>query len=414
MKTAKNIQMLDSVNNNISPATGLESLYYEKQLDTTANIYRYPVYNKVLLFDEMTVDSVAEQPSYIWDISIKDVGCGDVSCKFVSLKKKAFKVSTADVDELANRVTILEGSVTSLGNAQNNINSSVQGLNSSVQAVKASNDALNVSALKNAGDKAALSQSDFDNGYFWFNTDKSNSVFSVPVSGIADYISGGTGGVSVEYLQENYWNKTHVDTSAAAQNSAVALKLDWALGSAVTPAAATRFYISSGSASASYVEYSTLKASITSGITAGVTSSVIAGTDTAEYYLLASSTSAAGTETAVNKTPQVYMKSGALYYTSDEKLKKDITGISGDQAEKIWASENGLIHDFTWKASGVKSTGFIAQELAEYIPEAVNIADNSVWTVNYDAALAKLTGVLFKKVKEMQSEIDSLKAALIR
>lgn len=60
----------------------------------------------------------------------------------------------------------------------------------------------------------------------------------------------------------------------------------------------------------------------------------------------------------------------AYYYNSDIKLKKDITPIKG-ALEKINQLEG---HYFTWKDSGKRDVGVIAQEVQKVFPEIVNVS----------------------------------------
>jgi hypothetical protein len=64
---------------------------------------------------------------------------------------------------------------------------------------------------------------------------------------------------------------------------------------------------------------------------------------------------------------------------------------------------NGV--EFTWKETGKKSAGVIAQDVEKVIPHAVSVDKNGVKSVNYNA----LVGYLIETVKELKQEIETLK-----
>ena len=106
------------------------------------------------------------------------------------------------------------------------------------------------------------------------------------------------------------------------------------------------------------------------------------------------------------------MQGGLLYAGSDIRIKQNIEGISDEFINKLFTLDN-VTYEFDFKGSNNHSVGFIAQWLNEYAPEAVNYdAENDFYSVNYDAALSKILGALFKKVKQQQEEIDKIKQLL--
>lgn len=96
--------------------------------------------------------------------------------------------------------------------------------------------------------------------------------------------------------------------------------------------------------------------------------------------------------------------------TSDQRLKENIQDVDDDFSEKYWATENGLIHEYDWKKSGKHATGMIAQELLNYIPEAVNYnVEADSYSVDYTSATCKIMGAMFLKIKELENEIVKMK-----
>ena len=91
----------------------------------------------------------------------------------------------------------------------------------------------------------------------------------------------------------------------------------------------------------------------------------------------------------------------AYYNASDERLKKDITPIT-NAIDKV-SSLNGV--DFEYIASGIKSTGLIAQDVREVSPTAVYEDEEGNLGVRYQL----LTGLLVEAVKELKAEIEELK-----
>jgi hypothetical protein len=88
--------------------------------------------------------------------------------------------------------------------------------------------------------------------------------------------------------------------------------------------------------------------------------------------------------------------------TSDISLKKDIAPVSNALARIC--NITGV--NFTWKETGVKTIGVVAQNVEEEFPELVETAD--VKRVNYNG----LIGVLIEAVKELQAEVTQLKSGL--
>lgn len=102
-----------------------------------------------------------------------------------------------------------------------------------------------------------------------------------------------------------------------------------------------------------------------------------------------------------------YMKGTEVYAGSDINYKTDIKPLSQEYVNTLFLKDN-IIYDFKWKDTNKESSGFIAQDIETIMPEVVDGEDGEKH-VNYDAALSKVVGALFLKIKEQQKEIDELK-----
>jgi hypothetical protein len=91
----------------------------------------------------------------------------------------------------------------------------------------------------------------------------------------------------------------------------------------------------------------------------------------------------------------------AFYNLSDIRLKENISEIK-DALEKILRLQGVT---FTWKESGEKSIGLIAQEVEKMFPELVKTDNSGIKSIDY----GRLTSVLIEGIKEQQKEIDSLR-----
>jgi hypothetical protein len=90
--------------------------------------------------------------------------------------------------------------------------------------------------------------------------------------------------------------------------------------------------------------------------------------------------------------------------TSDERLKTDIVEIT-DAVEKVKKLKG--VH-FSWKESGAADAGVIAQDVEQVCPHWVKEDEEGIKSVDY----SKLSSLLIQVVKEQQSDIDELKAAV--
>ena len=91
-----------------------------------------------------------------------------------------------------------------------------------------------------------------------------------------------------------------------------------------------------------------------------------------------------------------------FYESSDAKLKENIQSIiNSDNIPKL--------RQFNWKSDGSKSYGLIAQELEEQGYSELVSNEGNHKTVNYSAALSLIVAKLQNKIKELESEIETLK-----
>ena len=108
-----------------------------------------------------------------------------------------------------------------------------------------------------------------------------------------------------------------------------------------------------------------------------------------------------------------YATFSGVSQTSDQRLKENIHDVDKSFTEKYWATENGLIHEYNWIKSGKHANGMIAQELLNYIPEAVNHnVENDTYSVDYISATCKMMGAMFQKIKELENEIVKRKQVI--
>tara|TARA_Y100000592_G_scaffold37919_1_gene60009 strand:+ start:2344 stop:4902 length:2559 start_codon:yes stop_codon:yes gene_type:complete len=98
------------------------------------------------------------------------------------------------------------------------------------------------------------------------------------------------------------------------------------------------------------------------------------------------------------------MRAAAFVTYSDESLKQDVATMN--TALDTVMSLEGV--EFTWKDSGERDFGFIAQDVHSVLPKAVHTAENGVQGVDY----SRLTSVLVEAVKAQQVQIEELKALL--
>lgn len=142
------------------------------------------------------------------------------------------------------------------------------------------------------------------------------------------------------------------------------------------------------------------------------------GTGGFRFYDLSPGTAAFNT----NNIAFIAPVTGAYTNVSDMRVKTNVN-IINDGLQKVMAMrpvsydfhsgrtiKNGVVK-FTENDQVVKTIGFLAQELAKVVPEAVVIPKdpaNELYNVSY----ATVVPVLTKAIQEQQAEIEQLKAAL--
>ena len=127
----------------------------------------------------------------------------------------------------------------------------------------------------------------------------------------------------------------------------------------------------------------------------GATMLNLGGDATTEYAL-----DVANGSNNINK-----VRAAAFVTYSDESLKSDVASMANTALDTIM-SLNGV--EFTWKDSGERDFGFIAQDVQSVLPKAVHVAEDGVQGVDY----SRLTSVLVEAVKAQQVQIEELKALL--
>lgn len=91
--------------------------------------------------------------------------------------------------------------------------------------------------------------------------------------------------------------------------------------------------------------------------------------------------------------------SSGAYHTSDARKKTNIT-----KARSLNIPE--LLVEFDWKESGRHSWGYIAQDLLEILPEAVNYnEDIDVYSVNYNVAHSAAIASLTARIEELEEKL---------
>jgi hypothetical protein len=119
-------------------------------------------------------------------------------------------------------------------------------------------------------------------------------------------------------------------------------------------------------------------------------SNFTAGTITATTVNAANVSSSTITAATVNATN--------LNSTSDAALKSNVQGIDPKLLQAIEPVS------FTWKSTGEKSYGVIAQQLQQVLPELVHRRDDGFLSVSYIPIIA----MLVQAVQELQAKVDDL------
>jgi hypothetical protein len=96
---------------------------------------------------------------------------------------------------------------------------------------------------------------------------------------------------------------------------------------------------------------------------------------------------------------------GSLYNTSDSRLKERIESIDPVAVDNLFTLNP--IH-FCYKSDTTKKThfGFLAQDVEQVFPDMVEDTHLGYKTVNYQ----EMIPLIFAKVKQLQKEVDELRA----
>ena len=133
-------------------------------------------------------------------------------------------------------------------------------------------------------------------------------------------------------------------------------------------------------------------------------------TDATRYPLFASSTSGTLSTVYTSSTELTYNPStgtlSAVIFTSlsDRNVKDNIQVVTNalDTIKQL----EGV--SFSWKENGNKSYGVIAQDVEQVLPDVVQTNDAGLKTVDYQS----LSAFLIESIKELKTEIDTLKELL--
>ena len=133
-------------------------------------------------------------------------------------------------------------------------------------------------------------------------------------------------------------------------------------------------------------------------------------TNTNNHYVLGvgnGSQPSNGSLSQVYSDNNFYFTHNGAYHASDARKKYDIRDVLNEDVNKLFETENGFIRHFKWINSNNDAYGFIAQELKEYCPEAVDFNnDTGYYSVNYNVAFSKIIGAMFKKIKELERKLQ--------
>lgn len=114
---------------------------------------------------------------------------------------------------------------------------------------------------------------------------------------------------------------------------------------------------------------------------------------------------------ASNATVSNNVTANAFFYSSDRSLKKNIEPVT-DGLNLVSNLEPVF---FDWKANDKPSIGFIAQDVLEIVPAAVEETQNGTLAVDYGKLVAPLVAAVQeqqKQIKDLQAEVKALRANL--
>lgn len=124
------------------------------------------------------------------------------------------------------------------------------------------------------------------------------------------------------------------------------------------------------------------------------------------HYLHFGTATSGNVDTKVSSTKLTFNPSSGLLTSTDYNSSSDITlkdNIKNiENALEVIKSLQGK--SYTWKESGLKGFGLIAQDVEQIIPEIVT-DNNGIKGINYINIIA----ILIEAVKDLSSQIDQLK-----
>jgi hypothetical protein len=209
-----------------------------------------------------------------------------------------------------------------------------------------------------------------------------NGVKVLDATSVLGLSVGAGGGIVTESASQTLTNKT---MGATTFNNEIRV------GSTPGPGTAGQFLISGGSDAAATWQTITLSTAAISSGSSNVTT--VANSNV--------TVTTAGTLCATFNTSQNLVVAGTVTANSDAKLKKNVETISG-ALEKVSALR-GV--EFDYIASDRHQIGVIAQEVESVVPCVVESDEEGTKSVAY----ANLVALLIEAVKELKSEIETLK-----
>ena len=157
-------------------------------------------------------------------------------------------------------------------------------------------------------------------------------------------------------------------------------------------------------ATASYVEGANVDGAVTNASTASFVTfnNGLSTTSDVQFDSLGVGAAATGTTGEIVATGDI-----TAYYSSDERLKDNITPLSNalDKINQIGG------YEFDWNDNSSHSghdVGVIAQEIEKVLPEVVVDRDTGYKAVRYE----KIVALLIQAIKEQQLQIDELKSKI--
>ena len=102
----------------------------------------------------------------------------------------------------------------------------------------------------------------------------------------------------------------------------------------------------------------------------------------------------------------VPIKAGSYLSASDRIIKKNIHEFDNDDLEELFPVIDKLLKVYTLKDSNKKSYGFVAQEVNEYMPEAMIVGGGKTKGVDYNMAFTKIIASLVNEIKKLKKKIE--------